>query len=172
MSNFVGTVRQGLRISPHAVQKWMLLPSGEITEWSADGFSLGGGLESARDAIWIADEIRMLFNGESKLQVSVMDEAGQPIKHMPVYQGWPSHKWPEFDDSTSRLTNENGMVEWVLFNEFNPMTDIGPIWVMLNGLLLSDVVMGFGIPTTHEYKALITYHVTFRKVLIKHEQIA
>lgn len=169
MSNFAGTVRQGLRISPRAVQKWMLLPSGEITEWSADGFSLGGNLDSAHDAIWFAEDIRMLFNRESKLQVTVKDEAGRPVAGMRVDQGWPSHKWPEMDDSVFRLTDEDGEVEWVLFNEFDPLTDIGPIWVMLHGFTVSDVVMGFGIPTTHQYKALVTYQVTFRKVLVRHE---
>jgi hypothetical protein len=168
MSNFFGNVHQGLRISPRAVQKWILLPTGEITEWDASGFQIGD-RDSDLDAIYVAGDIQMLFNGECKLEVCVRDEHDQPVAGVKVDHGWPSIKWPEFDDAVMRVTDAEGKVEWVIFSEFDPMTDIGPLWVMLHGYHVSDVVMGFGIPTTHQYKALVTYRVTFRKIAIRSE---
>ena len=170
MSNFFGNVHQGLRISPRAVQKWILLPGSEATEWDVSGFPIGDDLDSDLDAIYVASDVQMLFNGECKLEVFVKDENDQPEDRVEVSHGWPSQKWPAFDDDTTRVTDADGKVEWVLFSEFDPKTEIGPLWVMLSGYRVSDVVMGFGIPTTHEYKALVTYRVTFRKIVLKDEE--
>ena len=169
MSNFLGNVQQGLRVSGRNVQKWIFMPTDQIAEWSVDGFSLGESPESTRNEIFVASEFRMLFNEQAKIEVLVLDENGHPISGIKVDHGWPSTKWPEFDESVMRVTDDDGKVEWAIFAEFDPMTDIGPLWVTLNGFLVSDVVMGMGIPLTFHYKALITYRIIFRKQLLKHE---
>ena len=83
--------------------------------------------------------------GRHIITVDVVDENLNRIQGARVWHGWPTHRFPEFDERVQLTIFGSQVAEWALYANFDAWTVPGPYWVSCaDGK--SDVFYGAGLP--------------------------
>jgi hypothetical protein len=83
--------------------------------------------------------------GRHIITVDVIDEHYNRIQGAKVWHGWPTHRFPEFDERVQLTIFGSQLAEWGLFATFDAWTVPGPYWVQVaDGK--SDTFYGAGLP--------------------------
>ena len=83
--------------------------------------------------------------GRHIITVDVIDETFNRIQGARVWHGWPTHRYPEFDERVQLTIFGSQLAEWALYANFDAWKVPGPYWVSCaDGK--SDVFWGAGLP--------------------------
>ena len=83
--------------------------------------------------------------GRHIITVDVIDENFNRIQGARVWHGWPTHRYPEFDERVQLTIFGSQLAEWALYANFDAWKVPGPYWVSCaDGK--SDVFWGAGLP--------------------------
>ncbi len=100
--------------------------------------------------------------GRHIITVDVIDENFNRIQGAKVWHGWPTHRFPEFDERVQLTIFGSQPAEWGLFATFDAWTVPGPYWVQVaDGK--SDTFYGAGLP----WKKHVCFAGTFQRTIYR-----
>lgn len=102
--------------------------------------------------------------GRHVISVDVIDETGNRIQGARVWHGWPTQRYPEYDERVEMTIFGSQIAEWGLYANFDAWTVPGPYWVMCaDGK--SDVFWGGGLP----WNKHVCFAVVFQRTVYRAE---
>lgn len=98
--------------------------------------------------------------GRHVISVDVIDEIGNRIQGAKVWHGWPTQRWPEYDERVEETVFGSQIAEWGLYADFDAWRDPGPYWVTCaDGP--SETFWGAGLP----WKRHVCFAVVFQRAV-------
>ena len=100
--------------------------------------------------------------GRHIVTVDVVDENLNRVQGARIWHGWPTHRFPEFDERVQMTIFGSQLAEWALYADFDAWKVQGPYWVQVaDGK--SDAFYGAGLP----WKRHVCFAVVFQKTVYK-----
>lgn len=102
--------------------------------------------------------------GRHIITVDVVDENQNRLQGARVWHGWPTHRYPAFDERVQLTIFGSQLAEWSLYAGFDAWKDPGPYWVSCaDGK--SDAFWGAGLPWNRH----VCFAVVFQRTIYRAE---
>lgn len=126
-------------------------------KWTPDGLRNGDVYYRIAHAAFIDEEAA---RGRHVISVDVIDETGNRIQGARVWHGWPTQRWPQYDERVQETIFGSQIAEWGLYAGFDAWTVPGPYWVMCaDGI--SETFWGAGLPWNRH----VCFSVVFQRAV-------
>ena len=97
--------------------------------------------------------------GRHVISVDVVDEHYNRVQGARVWHGWPTERWPQFDERVQMTVFGSQLAEWGLYASFDAWKVPGPYWVQVADAK-SDVFWGAGLPWKHHVSFAVVFQRT------------
>lgn len=100
--------------------------------------------------------------GRNVIVVDVLGEDGNRLQGARVWHGWPTHRYPQYDERVQLTVFGSVLAEWSLYASFDAWKNPGPYWVQCaDGK--SDTFWGAGLPWNHH----VCFFVVFQRKIYR-----